>query len=930
MSRLNLKNRYTIFSIMVIFTMIITGFVSIALPARHVRALPVQPQFNHFLSTNYDGDSQYEDNTPPGANAEQEQYADRAYPYNSVSYDRAIGAYHAFLSVSQRAAALHQQYWYLIGPKTGNNPSQVTYTGAATTVSGRVTAIAVADPCTQDQCQVWVGAAGGGIWTTTNGLAPKPTWYSSSSGLASNAIGSIVIDPNDPTGATLYVGTGEQNGSSDSEAGVGLYKSTNYGKTWQLVPGSVPAAKNRSIGAIAIDPTNPNHIYIGTDVARHGASSVNGGRFTPPDAPVVGLYASTDGGKTFSLVFSKESDTVDPGSPNGSDFFRGGVSKIAFDSTGLAAGQPPVLYFSVFDYGLYRRNSNKGFEQIFASAGGGDVKHSADARTEFALAPNGNKLRIYVGDTDGTVADFYRVDDANVSASTLTDGTHNPGWLKLSNATSGTPGFASYNYCDPQCSYDMPIASPAGHPDTVWIGGSMQYSEIFTPNPPSNGRAVQRSTDAGASFTDMTNDTQNPPMGMHPDQHVIAFAPGHPDIAFLGSDGGLVRTSGDFTDGSASCASRGISGADLTDCQNWLKAIPTQIFSLNDGLATIQFQSLTVDPQHPTTTLLGGSQDNGTWAFSADGNNWFESVGGDGGQSAIDSANPNIRMHTYYGPSIDTNFKGSDPTGWDYISDPLSNSKEAASFYVPLIADPKIASTTFVGLEHVWRTQDSGGTQAYLDQHCNELTGDFKQPCGDWVPLGSATLSSTTYGADKVGGYVVALGRATGDHSTLWAATRFGRLFISTNANAAAANVTFTRIDTAAQPNRFISGIAVDPANPYHAFVSYSGYSAYTPTTPGHIFDVTYNPITGTATWKDISNDLGDAPITGIAYDHMTGNLYISSDFGVAVLQAGSTSWVPAAPGLPMVAVYGITLSSVGRTLYAATHGRGAWALALG
>ena len=89
---------------------------------------------------------------------------------------------------------------------------------------------------------------------------------------------------------------------------------------------------------------------------------------------------------------------------------------------------------------------------------------------------------------------------------------------------------------------DMPMASPPGHPDTLWIGGSMQYPEIFTANPPSNGRAVQRSTDAGVSFTDMTNDTQSPPQGMHPDQHAIAFAPGNPAIAFLGSDGGLVSS----------------------------------------------------------------------------------------------------------------------------------------------------------------------------------------------------------------------------------------------------------------------------------------------------------------------------------------------------------------------------------------------------
>ncbi len=911
-------------SAFLICVLIITVITSYLLPkSQHAHANPVQAMFNHFLSTHYNDDGQYDDNSPPGSlvsGPAQEQYDNRAYPYSAVGYNQVIGAYNAFMTVSRHPWATQGQYWQLVGPRTGNVPGPVTYTGRDTTVSGRVTAIAVSNSCTQDLCRIWVGAAGGGIWETDNGLAQKPDWHSSSKGLASNAIGSIVLDPNDSTGATLYVGTGEENGSSDSEAGVGLYKSTDFGKTWVLVPGSVAAAKDRSIGSVAIDPTNPKHIYIGTDVARHGASSVNGGRFTPPGAPEVGLYESTNGGQTFTLVFSKSSDTVNPGSPDGSDFFRGGVSKVAFDSTGKA----PRIYFSMFDYGMFRSTGGGKFEQVFASAGGGIVADSAESRTEFALAPNGSKLRIYLGDTDGKAADFYRVDDANVPASTLTDGTKNPGWLKLSNSTKGTPGFASYNYCNPQCSYDMPIASPPGQPDIVWIGGSMQYSEIFTANPPSNGRTVQRSTDKGVDFTDMTNDAETPPLGMHPDQHVIAFAPGNPHIAFLGSDGGLVRTDGNFTDASSSCASRGLTGPDLTDCQNWLKAIPTQIFSLNDGLATIQFQSLTVNPQYPKTDIMGGSQDNGTWAYTANPTNWFESVGGDGGQSTIDVGNTNIRMHTYFGPNGDVNFKGTDPAGWDYWGDPLAASKKTASFYVPLIADPTLRGTMFIGLEHVWRTLDDGGPRLYLDQHCNELSGDFKQPCGDWVPLGTPTLAGTSFGTDKAGGYVVAISRAPGDESTLWAATRLGRLFISTNADAPAASVSFTRIDTSAQPNRFISGIAVDPKNPYHAFISFSGYNAYTPATPGHVFDVTYDPKAGRATWKDISYTLGDAPITGIAYDDQKGDLYISSDFGVALLAANSTVWVPAAPGLPMVAVYSLTISSSGRVLYAATHGRGA------
>ena len=91
----------------------------------------------------------------------------------------------------------------------------------------------------------------------------------------------MVFDPNDPNGKTLYAGTGEPNGSSDSEAGVGIYKSTDGGKSWSVVAGSTSVSTGRSVGAVAIDPANANHIFIGTDVARHGSSSVNGGRFTP-------------------------------------------------------------------------------------------------------------------------------------------------------------------------------------------------------------------------------------------------------------------------------------------------------------------------------------------------------------------------------------------------------------------------------------------------------------------------------------------------------------------------------------------------------------------------------------------------------------------------------------------------------------------------
>ncbi len=922
-----------------------------------------RPHGAHANATQSHYFSMFGDEASRDANAasspSQELYDNLAYPATDVDPSQRAATASAWQAVTKHSGVPHSQFWNSVGPTTPNVSADWTYTGNPSITSGRTTAIAVSNTCGTDVCRVWIGAAGGGVWTTNNGLAQHPSWHASSDGLDTNSIGSLALDPNDASGRTIYVGTGEPNGSGDSEAGTGLYKSTDYGAHWSLVSGSPAVANGRSIGSIAIDPSNASHIFIGTDVARHGSSSENGGRFTPPGSPKVGLYESTTGGATFSLVFSKTSDTVNPASATGGDFFRGGVSKVKFDPT-----TPGHVYFSMFDYGLFRSATGGGYEQVYASPplpfGPGNPATSSVNRVEFDLAPLASgKLRIYLGDARTGTARLYRVDDAGVPAATLTTGTTNPGWTALSSSANGTPGFASFNFCGGQCSYDMPVASPPGSPDNVWIGGQMQYSELFGR---SNGRAIQRSTDAGVSFTDMTNDIQF--NGMHPDQHVIAFVPNNPDIAFIGSDGGVVRTSGQFAnmamDPNLGCGVRGLSGANLTDCNSWLSAVPTRIFSLNDGLATLQFQSVSVNVQDPMNDIMGGTQDNGTWSYSGPASHWLEAVGGDGGQSVIDIGNPNVRMHTYFSPQGDVNFQGANPLGWDWMVDPFFTNNtysafvENASFYVPLIGDPKVSGTMFIGLQHVWRTQDNGGSQSHLDSQCNEfLPGSSFDPsfnCGDWVPLGGPVgpgnpgdLTSSLYGTDKSpagASYVVAISRAPSNTGTLWAGTRRGRVFVSTNADASdASTVTYDRIDLktttpgSGTPTRFVSGIAVDPADPNHAYVSFSGYNAYATasgTATGHVFDVHYNPGTHSATWTDISHDLGDVPVTGIALDSQTGDLYASSDFGVAELASGATSWTAAAPGLPTVTVYGLTIVPSARILYAATHGRGIYSLNLG
>ena len=75
----------------------------------------------------------------------------------------------------------------------------------------------------------------------------------------------------------------------------------------------------------------------------------------------------------------------------------------------------------------------------------------------------------------------------------------------------------------------------------------------------------------------------------------------------------------------------------------------------------MQFQSLTPNPKNSSGDVIGGTQDNGTWAFTGSPE-WFESIGGDGGQSAIDFANPDLRAHTYFDADIDVNHQGNNVT----------------------------------------------------------------------------------------------------------------------------------------------------------------------------------------------------------------------------------------------------------------------------
>ncbi|MGN6332811.1 MAG: hypothetical protein ACTHOD_14340 [Motilibacteraceae bacterium] len=867
----------------------------------------------------------------------QESYDDNAFPRTAIDPAQTKGSKAAFdRSRSRGAAAAIQSSttasspevltslgaWQQLGPTGGYVPGSVTYTGKAANVGGRTTALAFAPGCTTSKCTLYAGTAGGGLWRTGNPFASSPTWTNISDGkIPSTAIGSVVPLAD---GKTIYVGTGEQNGSSDSESGLGLYVSRDAGQSFTKVdttePGAGDFTEGRAVGAIAVDPTNPAHLLVGTEVGRHGASAVNGGRFTPPGAAQLGLFESTDAGQTWARVLDQKQDPF-TGGATGGDYFRGGVSQVQF----VAVGNQVTAFAALNAYGLYRRLPGQAWQKVFTTP----YPDTLSSRTAFDTVPlGGGKVRIYIGDSTlykdssgSLVSGFLRSDDALAASFKM---------VTLSSPDKTKPGYGTYNFCQGQCSYDIAVTANPADPNEVLLSGSMNYDEIFYQPSTSNGRAVVRSDDAGAHVTDMTNDTAN--NGLHPDQHALAVVPGTSggsEVFFTASDGGVVRHAGPFVDASASCSdpARGITDpADLANCKAWLAAVPTSSTAINQTFNTLQFQSMNAGPKG---LLLGGTQDNGTWSDDLKGGTWFESVGGDGGLSGINPANSNIRFHSYYAPQHDVNFRGSDPTGWDYISDPLLGSGEAASFYTPFVVDQNHPGTVYDGLQHIWRTRDNGGPQKALDAHCNEFTYDGKITCGDWTPLGGSALngpgdlSGTYYGSDYAGaGNYVVDETPAGDGHTLWAATRRGRVFVSQNIDAADNAVTFTRVDQLAKlPTRFVSSIVVDPANPLHAWISYSGYSAYA--AGGHVYEVTLAPDLSGASVSDRSYDLGDVPVTALARTS-AGVLFAATDYGVLALDG--TSWKVAGTGLPTVLTADLVLGE-DDTVYAATHGRGLWKL---
>jgi hypothetical protein len=545
------------------------------------------------------------------------------------------------------------------------------------------------------------------------------------------------------------------------------------------------------------------------------------------------------------------------------------------------------------------------------------------------------RTRIYLYNGNGSNHDhqvIYRLDDARaVHDALFADGVNQSTWRNMTRPMIQAADYVEFSICNGQCVYDLVVAVPDGQPDTVYLGG--QLSRYV-------GDPAMRSNDGGQTFNSLTIDRQSPPGMPHVDVRAIVFNPEYPAVAFIGSDGGVVRTNGQFGEGNHHCRTTvGFTPFSFTDniCQVAWAEVPVEFIFMNRGLQTMQLYNISADPNRPLERHMAGTQDNSTqWnegTLSTLDWTMVFNVGDGTSANGFHPTDPNILFASFQSNWFFTHFNGGigGAGSWAITSWPIQNSGEASDPVGPtgrqfLTFDPLEPDTQYTGFEHVWRTRNNGGDRALLEANCT-FGGDTYGPgCGDWEPLGEF-LTRSEFGDNRAGGVIVAAERTDADTGTLWAATSLGRVFITQNVDAPAMAVNFDRLDSINTPPRFISGIAVDNENPRRAFISYSGFNAITPDTPGHVFEVVYD---GTdAIFTSIDHNLGDMPINHLVRDDLTGDLYAATDFGVLVLPYRTKTWGLAGQGLPLVLTPHLEIHPQKRFLFAATHGMGAWYLEL-
>ena len=443
----------------------------------------------------------------------------------------------------------------------------------------------------QNPYTIYVAFATNGVWkSTNNGTTFQPIFDTYST----HSVGDIAIAPSDPN--IVWVGTGEPNNRQSSSFGDGIYKSTDAGKTFT----KMGLEDSQTIGRIVIDPKDPNIVY----------AAVIGHLFGPNKER--GVYKTTDGGKTWTNVKFIDEDT--------------GFTDIAMD-----ASDSKILYAASYQ----RRRTNFGFN---GGGPGSGIWKTIDAgktwkKLEGGGLPEGVLGRIGLDISRSNPNIVYA--QMEVGASTGTGGEESTFGGQVAPSPSPSPAASASATPTPS-----PSASPSPGPPNpkrhgVWRSDDkgktwrivsnennrpMYYSQIrVDPKNPETvyvgGLNFSKSTDGGKTFRSLQAGIA------HVDNHAIWVNPANSDHLLVGNDGGLNVS------------------YDQGATWEFINTIPAA-----------QFYAIGVDMRKPYY-VYGGLQDNGSWGGPSMTRNqqvgitnadWYRVAGGDGFYTQIDPTDHNI------------------------------------------------------------------------------------------------------------------------------------------------------------------------------------------------------------------------------------------------------------------------------------------------
>jgi photosystem II stability/assembly factor-like uncharacterized protein len=660
----------------------------------------------------------------------------------------------------------------------------------------------------------YFGATGGGVWKSTDGAM---TWKPMFDKQAVSSIGSIAVAPSDPN--IVYVGTGEACIRGNISHGDGVYKTLDGGKTWK----NVGLADSRAIGKVIVDPKNSDIVFVAALGHPFGPNTERG------------IFRTMDGGKNWQRVLYKDENTggidiaFDPNNPH-----------ILFASLWEARRTPWSLSSGGPGSGLYRSNDGGVTWKRLEEHG---LPKGPYGRIGVAVSSNSDRVYALIEAHEGGL---YRSDDGGETWQLVND--NRSFWQRA--------WYYMHIIADPQSA------------DTVYIANVDFY----------------KSTDGGHSF----NKVKVP----HGDNHGMWIDPQNTRRMIVSNDGGVTVS---------------LDGGNTWTQQN--------------NQPTAQFYHVTTDNRNPYF-VYGAQQDNTTVAIASRSDNgfidtpdWYQVGGGEAGYIAPYPKDPNVVYAGDYQGKI-TRFDKSTGQLKDIEEHPdVSDGEGAANlehrfqWTAPLMISPHDPNTLFHAGERLFKTTNAGIRWEAISPDLTRNDKSKQQPSGGPIDIDD---TGTEY-YDTI--FTVAESPVLKD--LIWAGTDDGLIQITRDGGKNWANVTPTQIPA-------WSRISLIDASPFDAGAAYAAVDR-------HQNDDMHPYIFKTAdygkTWTKITNGIPENTFVRAVREDpkKRGLLYAGTETGVFVSFDDGANWRSLQLNLPTTPIHDLVVKN--DDLVLATHGRAFWIL---